>query len=132
LKDLVGAKYGLARFGLIDKTRRHAVTWPRQIAMWLCRVELRLTYPAIGRVFGGRDHTTALHACTKIERLMQKDDTLRDELERLRAELNAFYQKGLDNGRNDGDGADGGHQAVAAAGSAADGSQVAPLPLVAG
>ena len=54
-KDLVGAK------------RSNDVVFPRQIAMYLCRSVPQLSLPQIGKDFGNRDHTTVMHACTKIE-----------------------------------------------------------------
>ena len=58
----------------LRKTRRlHAVVRPRQIAMYLCREHTVRSLPEIGRMFGGYDHTTVLHAGRQIEKLIQTD-----------------------------------------------------------
>ncbi|MNS82672.1 Chromosomal replication initiator protein DnaA [compost metagenome] len=44
------------------------ITYPRQIAMYLCREVADLSYPKIGDSFGGRDHSTVMHACNKIDK----------------------------------------------------------------
>ncbi len=60
---------------------------PRQIAMYLSKVLTLRSLPEIGRRFGGRDHTTVLHAVRKIEGLTGSDRTLQDELELLKRML---------------------------------------------
>ncbi len=62
---------------------------PRQVAMWLARRLTRQSTPEIGRRFGGRDHTTVLHAVKKIDALRALDDDIRDETDVLRATLKA-------------------------------------------
>ena len=61
--------------------------WPRQLAMYLARELTGQTLPAIGRAFGGRDHTTVLHACRRTAERMAADPdaqrTVRDLTERL-------------------------------------------------
>ncbi|MBN1353993.1 MAG: chromosomal replication initiator protein DnaA [Candidatus Omnitrophica bacterium] len=56
------------------KKRTKAVAYPRQIAMYLSRGLTDLSLPEIGQFFGGRDHTTVLHACEKIEKILKTDD----------------------------------------------------------
>ncbi|OGW74816.1 MAG: chromosomal replication initiation protein DnaA [Omnitrophica bacterium RBG_13_46_9] len=58
------------------KKRTKAVAYPRQIAMYLSRDLTDLSLPEIGRFFGGRDHTTVLHACEKIENDLKKDEKM--------------------------------------------------------
>jgi len=58
---------------ILGQGRRREVAWARQVAMYLCRKLLRLSYPELGRLFGGRDHTTALYACRKVEQDMAQD-----------------------------------------------------------
>jgi chromosomal replication initiator protein len=60
---------------------------PRQIAMYLAKVLTLRSLPEIGRRFGGRDHTTVLHAVRKIEGLSNKDGQLNEELELLKRML---------------------------------------------
>jgi chromosomal replication initiator protein len=60
------------------------VVRPRQIAMYLAKTLTLRSLPEIGRRFGGRDHTTVLHAVRKIEGLVDSDATLADEIELLK------------------------------------------------
>lgn len=75
LEDLTGSRR--------DAPTAHA----RQVAMYLLRNDSSLSLPEIGRTLGGRDHTTALHGCRKIERLVQLDDRLKNDIETIRAQL---------------------------------------------
>jgi chromosomal replication initiator protein len=67
------------------RARRYAR--PRQVAMYLARLLTSLSLPEIGKQFGGRDHTTVLHACRKIEAIMQVDVDFKAEVEFLRDSL---------------------------------------------
>jgi len=70
--------------GDIKGTRRHrAVSFPRQVAMYLCRKGLNTSYPELGNRFGGKDHTTAIAACKKIKTLVNEDITVRSKIEAL-------------------------------------------------
>lgn len=60
---------------------------PRQIAMCLARDETRMSLPEIGRRFGGRDHTTVIHACRNIERLRGADPEVDYQIEAIRRRL---------------------------------------------
>ena len=64
---------------MYSKKRTRVLARPRQMAMYLARELTDLSYPEIGQSFGGRDHTTVLHACTKIEELKAADATLRKD-----------------------------------------------------
>ena len=64
---------------MYSKKRTRALARPRQMAMFLARELTDLSYPKIGQSFGGRDHTTVLHACAKIEELKASDSTLRKD-----------------------------------------------------
>ena len=59
------------------KKRTRAVAYPRQIAMYLSRDLTDLSLPEIGSSFGGRDHTTVLHACEKVERELKNDEKVK-------------------------------------------------------
>lgn len=72
---------------LRSRSRVARVARPRQLAMFLCRELTDTTLPAIGRQFGGRDHTTVMHACRQIHHKLADDDTVRAEVTRLRAIL---------------------------------------------
>jgi chromosomal replication initiator protein len=69
------------------KSRAKNVTYPRQIAMQLCRELTELSFPEIGRHFGGRDHTTVIHACKQIERIKEQEPPLKQLLEELIRQL---------------------------------------------
>lgn len=64
--------------------RQKELVKPRQIIMYLLKNELGLTFPAIGRQIGGRDHTTAMHSVEKIEKEMKKSTELLEELKRIK------------------------------------------------
>lgn len=67
--------------------RLRSIVRPRQIAMFLAKQLTSISLPAIGRYFGGRDHTTVLHAITTIERLLQTDKTLNEAIRNLKESL---------------------------------------------
>ena len=71
----------------VVERRTAAVVRPRQIAMYLSKVLTLRSLPEIGRRFGGRDHTTVLHAVRKIEKQLHDDHTLSDEVELLKRML---------------------------------------------
>jgi len=64
--------------------RQKELVKPRQIIMYLLKHELGLTFPAIGRQIGGRDHTTAMHSVEKVEKDMKKSPELLEELKRIK------------------------------------------------
>lgn len=72
---------------LIEKCRRKEIVWPRQIAMYLMRTELRSSYPFIGEKFGGRDHTTVIYACEKIEAETKINETLQREINLIKERI---------------------------------------------
>lgn len=84
--ETVAKFYGLDEKNLFDATRRKEIVKPRQIAMFLLRKELKYSFPAIARKFGGKDHTTAIYAYKKI---MQENE----ENNKLTEELNLIKQK---------------------------------------
>lgn len=87
LLDAVGQFYNLSSEDLLSKNREKRVALPRQIIMFLMRVELKMSYPAIGDELGGRDHTTAMHAYEKIFHGIEDDLKLKQEIELLRQRL---------------------------------------------
>lgn len=70
-----------------SQSRCRDVTYPRQIAMYLCREMTSLSLPRIGDVFGGRDHTTVLHACEKIGNEKQGNPDTRRTVEELKRNI---------------------------------------------
>jgi chromosomal replication initiator protein len=71
----------------LSSRRTANVVRPRQVAMYLSKVMTPRSLPEIGRRFGGRDHTTVLHAVRKIEGLVGNDTMLADEIEVLKRQL---------------------------------------------
>ncbi len=70
------------------KRRTQNIAFPRQIGMYLCRKHTDTSYPAIGSLFGGRDHSTVIHASKTIERKIQADPKLQMTIEKLERDLN--------------------------------------------
>jgi chromosomal replication initiator protein len=77
---VVGRHYNVARADLLSARRARAVVVPRQIGMYLAKKLTPRSLPEIGRRFGGRDHSTVLHAVRKIEDQMRTDDRLAREV----------------------------------------------------
>jgi chromosomal replication initiator protein len=69
--------------------RDKEIVVPRQIAMYIMRHELGLSFPKIASQVGGRDHTTAMHSVGKIEKLLETDEMLRHELTSIKEQLGA-------------------------------------------
>jgi chromosomal replication initiator protein len=80
--------YKLDLRDFVSKQRSRRVARPRQIAMYLSRKLTERSLPEIGRRFGGRDHTTVLHACKTVEALCEVDPVFRQEVEFLKDVLN--------------------------------------------
>ncbi|MEK7608980.1 MAG: helix-turn-helix domain-containing protein, partial [Patescibacteria group bacterium] len=72
--------YDIKEEDLINQSRKREIVLPRQICMYLMREELKNSYPFIGDKFGGRDHTTVMHACEKITKELQVNENLTEEL----------------------------------------------------
>ncbi|RJQ33768.1 chromosomal replication initiator protein DnaA, partial [Candidatus Parcubacteria bacterium] len=72
---------------LLGASRKKELVVPRQISMYLMREELRASYPNIGQDIGGRDHTTAMHACIKISRLIESDDKIKNDVAVLKQKI---------------------------------------------
>ena len=84
IQRVVARQYNVSRADLLSSRRTANVVRPRQVAMYLAKVLTLRSLPEIGRRFGGRDHTTVLHAVRKIETLAGNDSTLADEIETLK------------------------------------------------
>ena len=87
IQRVVARQYNVSRSDLLSSRRTANVVRPRQVAMYLAKTLTLRSLPEIGRRFGGRDHTTVLHAVRKIEGLVSKDNTLNDEVESLKRQL---------------------------------------------
>lgn len=69
------------------KRRSRSVAFPRHIAMYLCREITSLSFPEIGEQFGGRDHTTVLHACDKIKKDIKRDPKIKGVIDHLMEDI---------------------------------------------
>lgn len=80
---VVAEHYKIKEEELFNKKRTQNIAHPRQIAMYLCRELADLSYPKIGELFGGRDHTTVIHAYEKISKNKDISLALRNELQEM-------------------------------------------------
>jgi chromosomal replication initiator protein len=87
IQRIVARQYNVSRADLLSSRRTANVVRPRQVAMYLAKTLTLRSLPEIGRRFGGRDHTTVLHAVRKIEGLVGNDAMLADEIEVLKRQL---------------------------------------------
>jgi chromosomal replication initiator protein len=87
IQRVVARQYNVSRADLLSSRRTANVVRPRQVAMYLAKTLTLRSLPEIGRRFGGRDHTTVLHAVRKIENLVSNDTTLAEEIEVLKRQL---------------------------------------------
>ena len=87
IQKKVAAYYNIRQSDIVGKKRVKQIVFPRQIAMYLARELTESSLPKIGKEFGGKDHTTVLHAIDKIEKQLAEDDNLQDDIRNLRMEL---------------------------------------------
>ena len=87
IQKRIAAYFNIRVFDLKAKRRSRAVVYPRQIAMYLARSLTDFSLPEIGEYFGGRDHTTVLHAYEKIDKALKEDVKLKDLLDKLAVEI---------------------------------------------
>jgi chromosomal replication initiator protein len=88
IQRVVARHYNVSRQELVSNRRTRVIVKPRQIAMYLSKTLTPRSFPEIGRRFGGRDHTTVLHAVRKIEELIAGDQKLNHEIELLKRLIN--------------------------------------------
>ncbi|MBN9027870.1 MAG: chromosomal replication initiator protein DnaA, partial [Rhizobiales bacterium] len=84
IQKIVSRHYNVSKADLLSSRRTRTIVRPRQIAMYLSKTLTPRSLPEIGRRFGGRDHTTVLHAVRKVEEMMQGDQHLAEEIELLK------------------------------------------------
>jgi chromosomal replication initiator protein len=85
--DAVCRFYDISFKDLIGSSRKKELVWPRQIAIFLMREEVRTSYPSIGHEMGGRDHTTAMHAYNKINKEVKENEN-----EKVKQEIASIKQ----------------------------------------
>jgi chromosomal replication initiator protein len=89
IKSATCQLFGLTHDELVSSSRSTRVSMPRQLAMYLARELTDESLPAIGRHFGGRDHTTVMHACRRTSARIEADTSTRQTVEKLERELGA-------------------------------------------
>jgi chromosomal replication initiator protein len=87
IQRVVARQYNVSRADLLSSRRTANVVRPRQVAMYLAKVLTLRSLPEIGRRFGGRDHTTVLHAVRKIETMANSDTAFAEEIESIKRQL---------------------------------------------
>lgn len=83
IQEKVGEHYNITLEDFISPNRTRTVAFPRQVAMYLSRELTTQSLPKIGDEFGGRDHSTVIHAHDKITRLLQEDEQLQEEIQQI-------------------------------------------------
>ncbi len=89
IQEMVGGKYNVRLEDFPAKKRTKSIAFPRQIAMYLSRELTDFSLPKIGEEFGGRDHTTVIHAHEKISKMIATDQQLQKELDEIKEQLKA-------------------------------------------
>ena len=87
--NLVAESFSLTAERLIGRDRSRAVALPRQVAMYLLRREADISLPQIGKVLGGRDHTTVMYAIDKVTDMLERDERLRRQVVQIRQKLHS-------------------------------------------
>lgn len=87
IQDAVARYFDIKPEEFKSKKRNRDIAYPRQIAMYLCRDLTDMSLPKVGDDFGGRDHTTVIHACTKIEEDIRNNSEVRRTIEELKRNL---------------------------------------------
>ena len=87
IQKAVADYYKLTVEMLKGKKRSANIAYPRMVAMYLCRMLTDQSFPRIGLEFGGRDHSTVIHACDKIEEELKTDQELKDAVNEIKAKL---------------------------------------------
>lgn len=87
IQQIVGQEFNIKLDDFKAKKRTKSVAFPRQIAMYLSRELTDFSLPKIGEEFGGRDHTTVIHAHEKISKLVQTDTDLQKQIKEISESL---------------------------------------------
>ena len=85
--EIVADTFNLTQEELLSRNRSKKIALPRQIAMYLLRDMVNVSFPRIGETMGGRDHTTVLYACEKVADLIERDDLFRRKVFQIRDQL---------------------------------------------
>jgi len=87
IQETVVERFGISLQELTGDRRSQQIVYPRQVAMYLCRELTDSSLPKIGKKFGGRDHTTVIHATSKIAKLIQEDRSVYNLVQELTARI---------------------------------------------
>jgi chromosomal replication initiator protein len=87
IQDAVCDTFAITREELLSSSRSARLVWPRQVAMYLARENTNLAFPEIGRRFGGRNHTTVMHAVRRAAQRLTSDREAYDTVRRLTERL---------------------------------------------
>ena len=87
IQQTVVERFGMSMGELTGDRRSQSIVYPRQVAMYLCRELTDSSLPKIGKKFGGRDHTTVIHATSKIAKLIQEDRNVYNLVQELTARI---------------------------------------------
>ena len=87
IQKLVSDYFKISIEDLKSKKRNADIAFPRQIAMYLCRKHTDESFPKIGMEFGGKDHSTVMHSCEKIEQEIKNNKRLAEEIDKLEKDL---------------------------------------------
>ncbi len=87
ISQTVGQHYGVKQKEMVSKSRKQNISQARQVAMYLIHKYTGQSYSQIGRIFGGRDHSTVLHACNQVARRISVEKDFRHEIEAIEAAL---------------------------------------------
>jgi chromosomal replication initiator protein len=87
IQEMIAERFGLSLEELCGDKRSQNIVYPRQVAMYLSRELTDSSLPKIGKEFGGRDHTTVIHATSKIARLIREDHSVYNLVQELTARI---------------------------------------------
>jgi chromosomal replication initiator protein len=87
IQEVVSNWFHVKISDLKSRRRSKTLVHPRQIAMYLCRELTDASYPEIGRHFGGKDHTTIIHACRQVTKARESDSALHATLDGLKEKI---------------------------------------------
>jgi chromosomal replication initiator protein len=85
--ETIANEFNVTTEEMKSRSRKHRLALPRQVAMYILREEADISFPQIGEILGGRDHTTVIYGCEKINDLMETDDSLRKKIIKIREGL---------------------------------------------
>lgn len=84
---VVSEHFDVSLSDILGQSRKKELVMPRQIAMFLLRDTIKYSYPSIGLALGGRDHTTAMHACNKVQSEISRDEKVRQNIQSIKQKL---------------------------------------------